>query len=709
MGGALEEMVLYLAANEHQVLYGILTYTFGAARFQRQLHVLVVFKGKHVSNVSGTRLLCETREVMAARIAASVHCAIHVEVHGSVELTEEMLQAEYAKAVVNDPTVLEGDTAIPDLITGLEAREERKGPWRNTLTPKQDAQGKVASSSVDGGSAPGAGGSVSTLEGASEPVDDLRVLFFKDRRRVGLPPALSEEELRRHVQLVHHPDDSRDWLLVKPDGALEPETFIFGETEHILDFYEIGPEIACTATNTDQVLGRAQHPSHRRMERGIGLFMAVGVNDKASYVVKSVMKSQMKSLDRMKEQVRIIKGLDHPNVVRLVQLCEDTDGVHLVTRLLPGKSLEEFILEGSVGEARAAGLLTDVLMAVQYLHSKNVCHRNLRARKFRLDIFSNDMEEEVEILKLSDCGSAVKCPLGVSLKDRVSSPWYTSPEALGGSYGLEHDVWGVGVIMHLLLTGEPPYRGETEEEYLGQVWRRFKPKDPVGVSKEALELSSRLLSPEPKGRPTATEALKHEWVALQARNADGRSTFAAAAFEHARRFGAQSWIKKAARLHIAESLHGPMVDELMEVFEGMDDDKDGFLTLPQLKEGLLKAGLCNLPSDVLKIFGDASNMDDEHKGQVHWRLWLAATLDMKAFDQEDQYRSFFDKLDHDADGKIGTEDLKDALLGLGHESMNVQARLEIQQVLNEYDIDHDGTIDFDEFVCMMRSGLALIT
>lgn len=157
------------------------------------------------------------------------------------------------------------------------------------------------------------------------------------------------------------------------------------------------------------------------------------------------------------------------------------------------------------------------MLGIENIHSKKICHRDLKPENLLL---SN--KESDAIVKIADFGYSSYCLEENSMTDLVGTPAYMSCELVflrhvsEGGYGIEVDMWSLGVILYILLSGIHPFQIENEEEMLvnienanwawvGSVWS--------DVSKQAKDLITKLLQPDPKIRITASQALKHPWIA----------------------------------------------------------------------------------------------------------------------------------------------------------------------------------------------------
>ena len=160
----------------------------------------------------------------------------------------------------------------------------------------------------------------------------------------------------------------------------------------------------------------------------------------------------------MLDECDILHSCDHVNIVKLYDIYENEHKLYLVMELVNGGELFDRIVEkGSYTEKDAANLVAKICSAVGYLHSKSIAHRDLKPENLLYSSEAADAE-----IKLADFGlSTYASPGSSTLKTACGTPGYVAPEVLKNKgYGLEVDMWSVGVITYILLCGFPPFYEE---------------------------------------------------------------------------------------------------------------------------------------------------------------------------------------------------------------------------------------------------------
>ncbi|KAH0729184.1 hypothetical protein KY285_000341 [Solanum tuberosum] len=385
--------------------------------------------------------------------------------------------------------------------------------------------------------------------------------------------------------------------------------------------------------------------------------------------------------------------LGQENIVQLKGAYEDKHSVHLVMELCAGGELfDRIIAKGHYTERAAASLLRTIVQIVHTCHSMGVIHRDLKPENFLL--LSKD---ENAPLKATDFGLSVFYKQGDVFKDIVGSAYYIAPEVLKRRYGPEVDIWSIGVMLYILLCGVPPFWAENENGIFSAILRGhvdFSSDPWPSISSGAKDLVRKMLTVDPRQRLTAMQVLNHSWIKEDGEAPD--TPLDNAVLHRLKQFRAMNKFKKVALRVIAGCLSEEEIMGLKQMFKNMDTDNSGTITLEELKQGLAKQGT-KLSDYEIKQLMEAADADGN--GTIDYEEFITATVHMNKMDREEHLYTAFQYFDKDHSGYISREELEQALREFGMDDEN-----DLREIINEVDTDHDGRINYDEFVAMMKKG-----
>ncbi|XP_055308271.1 MAP/microtubule affinity-regulating kinase 3-like [Sitodiplosis mosellana] len=224
--------------------------------------------------------------------------------------------------------------------------------------------------------------------------------------------------------------------------------------------------------------------------------------------IKIIDKTQLNpgSLQKLFREVRIMKMLDHPNIVKLFQVIETDKTLYLVMEYASGGEVFDYlVLHGRMKEKEARAKFRQIVSAVQYCHQKKIIHRDLKAENLLLDSEMN--------IKIADFGFSNEFTPGSKLDTFCGSPPYAAPELFQGKKydGPEVDVWSLGVILYTLVSGSLPFDGTTLRELRERVLRG-KYRIPFYMSTDCENLLRKFLVLNPTKR-SSLEAIMHDkWM-----------------------------------------------------------------------------------------------------------------------------------------------------------------------------------------------------
>ncbi|RCV10431.1 hypothetical protein SEVIR_2G117500v4 [Setaria viridis] len=416
--------------------------------------------------------------------------------------------------------------------------------------------------------------------------------------------------------------------------------------------------------------------------------------------VKRIDKNKMVlpvAVEDVKREVKILKALQgHENVVHFYNAFEDDNYVYIVMELCEGGELLDRILakkDSRYSEKDAAVIVRQMLKVAAECHLHGLVHRDMKPENF---LFKSTKEDSP--LKATDFGLSDFIRPGKQFRDIVGSAYYVAPEVLKRKSGPESDVWSIGVITYILLCGRRPFWDKTEDGIFKEVLKNkpdFRRKPWPNITPAAKDFVQKLLVKDPRARLTAAQALSHDWVREGGKASE--IPLDISVLHNMRQFVKYSRFKQFALRALASTLNSEELSDLRDQFNAIDVDKNGTISLEELKQALAKDVPWRLKGPrVLEII---EAIDSNTDGLVDFEEFVAATLHVHQLVEHDTEKwkllsqAAFDKFDVDGDGYITSDELR----------MHTGMKGSIDPLLEEADIDKDGKISLDEFRRLLKT------
>ncbi|XP_059365317.1 death-associated protein kinase 2-like [Carassius carassius] len=215
----------------------------------------------------------------------------------------------------------------------------------------------------------------------------------------------------------------------------------------------------------------------------------------------------------VEKEVEVLQSLQHQNILALKDVFESRSEVVLIVELIKGGELFDFIAEKeNLTETEAIEFMKQILEGVRYMHQKNVAHFDLKPENIML----SDKHAPHPDIKIIDFGMAYRFTPGEEYKSLGGTPQYIAPEIINFEpLGTAADMWSIGVITYIFLSGLSPFQGETDEETLRNIVGmkyEFEPHHFSQTSNMAKDFIQKLLVKDQSERMTAEECLIHPWI-----------------------------------------------------------------------------------------------------------------------------------------------------------------------------------------------------
>ncbi|KAK4499970.1 hypothetical protein PRZ48_008156 [Zasmidium cellare] len=252
------------------------------------------------------------------------------------------------------------------------------------------------------------------------------------------------------------------------------------------------------------------------------VYLALEKSTGVRYAVKKFEKrsgpGERSKVEGLQQEIAVLMGVSHPNVLCLKDTFDETDGVYLVLELAPeGELFNWIVMKQKLSEAEARKIFIQLFQGIKYLHERNIVHRDIKPENILL------IDKELHV-KIADFGLAKIIGEESFTTTLCGTPSYVAPEILEQTnrrrYTRAVDVWSLGVVLYICLCGFPPFSDElysAENPYtLSQQIKmgRFDYPSPYwdSVGDPALELIDRMLTVDVEQRITIDECLEHPWI-----------------------------------------------------------------------------------------------------------------------------------------------------------------------------------------------------
>ena len=401
------------------------------------------------------------------------------------------------------------------------------------------------------------------------------------------------------------------------------------------------------------------------------------------FAIKVIKKNDdMNDDESMATELEILKNVHHRYILCCHELFETPQCIWVVMEIIRGGELLEVLIQGGVYTERdAARVMKQAFLAVSYLHSMGIVHRDLKLQNMLLtekertsDLKICDFGLSAQIQKDNlDWGDKDEVKKYHGLSDKWGTPQYFAPEMLWKAYGPQVDLWALGVVLFQLLVGRLPFNSQTSNQDLFRQIERspehlkklFAMPEWGSVSEVAKDLVSKLLEPDPTKRLNADEALTHEWIAL--RGVTGTGDLA----------GAQNALKQQlAQKRLTALWH------VLDIMNALDADGPA-------RASRLPPKLLSKMSSAIGRGGSERNVDANGGSRPR----LASTTD-----RLEELQTLFNLFDTDGNGTIDQHEIEALFRKLGFEVKPEKLR----ELLYKVDTNANGTLEFVEFCEFLR-------
>ena len=264
--------------------------------------------------------------------------------------------------------------------------------------------------------------------------------------------------------------------------------------------YEIGSDLKFIEKVDCGAFGTVLHVFDKKMNKDIAVKVISKIKRSPSYI------------NKVKEEISILKKLHHPNIVKFYGFLEANSQLLIKMEYIKYGTLKNWIIQNKdkISDDDASTIIRNILSAIEYLHYKQICHRDLKPENIMLA-----RENDLNSIKIIDFGLSTQNLNKLINNDYCGTYIYMAPELIEKKlYFISVDIWSIGILMFMLLNkGKHPFyiEGDKRDEIANKI-KNGKFTLYEKITPLAQNLLSKLLEPNPTWRYTASQAMKHPWI-----------------------------------------------------------------------------------------------------------------------------------------------------------------------------------------------------
>jgi calcium-dependent protein kinase len=433
------------------------------------------------------------------------------------------------------------------------------------------------------------------------------------------------------------------------------------------------------------------------------------------------------NISDMEREINILKNLDHPNILKIYEYYHDDFYFYIITELCSEGNLLEKLEEMSskcFNEKVVKVLMYEIISAVYYLHCCKVIHGDLKLENIMIDsiqtkskisfkssilahLENSSKEKNRKIpknigelfnknfgIKLIDFGSS-KIFKKKKFSDLIGTLVYNAPEVIENNYDEKSDIWSLGIIMYILITGKMPFDGHSEQEIMKKILKGevdYTLPAFSKVSNECMNILKKLLTYDSKLRPSAKDILDSHYFFLESESLDEEEE--KEILSNIQHYTLKSKFMQCVLTYLTHNfVKKQEILNLRMMFKQIDSDSDGRISKAELMQKYKKCGLFLSDDDLQTVI---SSLDIDNSGYIEYEEFIKAAIDKKTILTEKNLKLAFQLFDKDNNGRISLEEITNILGKNLPDLVN-------HEILVEINKKHNEELTFEEFMVLMQS------
>jgi len=448
-------------------------------------------------------------------------------------------------------------------------------------------------------------------------------------------------------------------------------------------------------------------------------------------------------------EIKLLKNLNHPNIMKMHEVYFEQDcdrgrvtngNIYLVTELCEGGDLFSRILhhyerlKQPMTESHVAFMMQQILSATKYCHDQDIIHRDIKPENilfvdrssssplkiidFGLANFTEQIREQAKEVKIPRGGAVGRLARMLpsvngkhlipwherkKVMQKAGTPHYMAPEMIEGCYDQKADLFSIGIILCQLFTGWHPFYAPGDDEH--SVRAKITLPEPVHfprevwepVSKDALDLTRKLLEKCPRSRLSAAQALAHPWFRDPAKpspfgNVSGLSI---SIFDGLMQYQAYNKLKRAVLQLLTRELSEFQIQELRKKFMALDTQGDGLLSPEELVDGMRHVGYEMSDAELKQVM---AALDGTGRQRIGYKEFISALIERRVKFDRQQLWECFKKFDTEGTGKITYDNVKSIM----SPALTESEWQEIAAFGSQAAMTANPELTFEQFVALME-------
>ncbi len=383
------------------------------------------------------------------------------------------------------------------------------------------------------------------------------------------------------------------------------------------------------------------------------------------FAIKSMNKKKLSknNLDDLIKEVDIISSLDHPNIIKFYETYNDQFYFHIVMELCRGKDLLSRIYKNKMDEKIICFIIMKILHSISYCHSKGIIHRDLKPENIIFE--TQDLDSDI---KLIDFGLSTKFKNNEKLHSVLGTPYYVAPEVLRKEYNEKCDLWSIGIITYLLIIGDLPFKGKNNNEIFQKILNEninFNNSKWKNYSNEAKNFTKLLLQKDFNKRPSAKEALNHNWFNSIFTKINKSILIESNIIIHLKNYKPCNLFKKLVYKYIINIMGHSELKKYKNALYAFDYNHNGYVDLSQINK-VFEFLKIDISEEQIKKLMNAA----EGKKYLNYTEFIMCCLNLNEIIQIEKLENAFRYFDIDNDGLIDEIDIKKVMLRFGKKILN---------------------------------------